>query len=281
MAKKRNPNLGPSPMRAKKRRLFYIRSLIVIFFLSVILISSAILSDHQKVQIKEIIIVDNAAVSNNEITSIVESETAGRYWYLFSKNNILIFPRFQIKKAILADIKTIQSVKVSWNTWNSIKIKVVERKPHAVWCGETPDSSNEDCLFLDQKGYAFSTTSNTSGSVFVKNYGSTPKLGETFMSVELYNLIYNLIKTLDLNNIKVVTFFYDGFDFRFYLNTGPIIIFNDKNNLSTLTSFDSAFQNLFSAINSGNLDLINGAEEINYIDLRFGDKVVVGKKENK
>ena len=72
--------------------------------------------------------------------------------------------------------------------------------------------------------------------------------------------------------MKVISLSFDGFDYKLALESGPIIIFNNKND------FNLSFQNLFTAIQTKNLDLINDTNTINYIDLRFDNKIVVGKK---
>jgi hypothetical protein len=282
MSVKRNPNLGPSQMRAKKRRLFLIRFIIVSFFVLIFLFSLAIFSGHQKIKVQTITLSGNAAVPNDEILSIVNRDMAGRYWHLFSRSNSLIFPRFKIKKDILNEIKTINSVNISWQNWQEISIKFSERKPHSVWCGDIlPDFvviKEEECFFADKDGYIFSQAPIFSGSLFIKNYGSlTPNqnnpIGSYFLTKERYSQIYNLIKILESNNLSVVSVFFTGSDFNFKLKNGPVIIFNTKNDLG------SSFENLFTAIKSGDLNLEGEANIINYIDLRFENKVLVGKKE--
>jgi hypothetical protein len=287
MSVKRNPNLGPSQMRAKKRRLFLIRLTIVSFFVLLILFGLAIFSGHQKVKIQNISLSGNAAVSDEEILSIVRRDLVGRYGYLFSKSNSLIFPRFRIKRDLLAEIKTIKDLEISWEGWQKISINISERKPHAVWCGDTmPDFEIDkglniketECFFLDNSGYIFSRAPVFSGGMFVKDYGllsslETDPIGSYFLTKETYEKIFSLLEILEQNRLSVVSLFFDGYDYRFKLSCGPTIIFNDK------SDFISSFENLFSAIETKNLDLENESELINYIDLRFDNKVVVGKKE--
>jgi len=284
MAVTRNPNLGPSQMRARRRRLFFIRFSIVLFFLLVIIIALAILSGHEKVKVETINISGNATTTSNEVLAIARQDMAGRYFYLFSKSNSLIFPRFQIKKDILMNIKTIKDVDISWTGWKEISITLFERKAHSVWCGNDMETINSVCFLVDKEGYIYSLAPVFSGSMFIKNYGPlapnqlnnishiTP-IGSYFLPKNIYTQIYNLIDILDQNNLKIVSVSFDGFDYKFTLEAGPKIIFNEKND------FNSSFQNLFTAIETKNLDLVKDASLINYIDLRFDNKIVIGKKE--
>ena len=81
-----------------------------------------------------------------------------------------------------------------------------------------------------------------------------------------------MIHILKNNNLNVVSVLFDGSDYQFVLDIGPTLIFNNKNN------FESSFQNLFSAIETKNLDLEKGVKNINYIDMRFDNKIVIGRK---
>jgi len=270
MAVIRNPNLGPSQMRLKRRRLFWVRFSIIIFFLLVIVLGLAIFSGHEKVIIKSVTISGNASITEDEILNIVNRDISRRYGYLFARKNYLIFPRFQIKKDLLTEIKTIKDLDISWAGWGEINISIIERKAHSVWCGDDIKIINGECFLVDSNGYVYKKAPVFSGSIYVKNYGQLT--GEYFLDSHVYGQIFEIIKILEENNIKVISVYYDGFDYYFGLEAGPDIIFNDK------TSFKQSFQNLFTAIESDNLDLFNGADKINYIDLRFDNKIVVGKK---
>ncbi len=281
MKANRNSNLGPSHLRAKKRRLFFVRSGIVSFFFLVLLFGLAIFSGHEKVIIKEIKISGNISVSENDILNIFNQNTANRYWYLFAKKNFLIFPRLQIKQALLSEIKNIQNVNISWTGWGKVQIAIDERKPHSVWCSNDPKALDQSCFFVDKDGYIYSKAPIFSGSVFIKNYGDCADcepIGKYFLNKLLYTELFNLISILAENNLKVISLIYEEGNFKFVLESGPQIIFNNKSNQIGDSSFDRVFTNLFTAISTKDLDLETEAYKIDYIDLRFANKIVIGKK---
>ena len=186
-------------------------------------------------------------------------------------------------KLAVENIKTIKDVDVSWKNWQTISINITERKPHSVWCGNDIKIVDTTCYFVDKEGYIYSQAPIFSGTMFTKSYGpliynqipnldKTQVIGNYFLPSETYVQIFNLIQMLDQNNRKVISLSCDGADYKFILEQGPVIIFNNKNN------FLLSFQNLFSAISTKNLDLDKDAGKINYIDLRFDNKIVVGKK---
>lgn len=271
MSVKRNPNLGPSQMRQRRRRLFFIRFYIILFLLLFTILGLAIFSGSDKLKIQTIIVSGNAAVSSDDILSIVNRDMMGRYGYLFSKSNSLIFPRYQIKKDLLEEIKTIKDLDVNWDNLQQISIIITERKPHSVWCDEL-----SNCYFVDKSGYVYSQAPVFSGSMFIKVYGnvstSTSPVGQFFLPKRVYEEIFVLIDLLEEKKITINTVTFDGIDYRFNLESGPAIIFNTTN------SFEQSFGNLFGAIETKNLDLEKEAGSIKYIDLRFDNKIVIGKK---
>jgi hypothetical protein len=229
----------------------------------------AILSGHDRVKIKKIIISGNAAVSADEILTIASRDLIGRYWSLFAKSNSLIFPRWQIKEDILTEIKTVKDLDISWEDWQTISIALTERKPQAVWCGSDP-TINPSCSFLDKSGLIYRPAPIFSGNLFIKNYGQPT--GDFFLPTEKYLVITDLINQLIEKNLRVIQVFFDGVDYRFTLETGPIIIFSSTGDPSL------SFRNLWAAIATNNLDLIQESASINYVDLRFENKIVIGKK---
>jgi hypothetical protein len=262
MSVKKNLNLGSSQARAKKRRLFWVRFSIVTFFVLVIVFGLAIASGHRKLVIKDFVVTGNDSVPTSEIIATAGDTVAGRYFGLFARRNFLIYPVFELKENILEQFKTIKEVDITWQGWQTVAIKVVERKPHSVWCGDGPKAPEPVCSFVDKEGFVFDQAPTFSGSLFIKNYGELSQ----------YKNIFSLIEGLDDTGLEVSEVYFDGFDFHFTLTSGPEIIFNDKEG-----GFAVAFQNLFTAISSGNLDLVKDAANIKYIDLRFDSKIVIGK----
>ncbi len=283
MPVKKNPNLISSQVREKRRRLFWIRFNIILFFALVIIFTLAILSGHQKVSIQNFLIEGNGAVSTNQILNIAQTDISGRYLGLFARKNILLFPRLKIENDILNQIKTIKDVDVSWVDWQTVRIKVVERKPHSVWCGDDFQVKEQTCYFVDETGYVFSLAPAFSGTLFIKDYSyveAENPIGFTILPQGIYLKIFSLIDILADYKISVsawqVVEVAGGLDFTFILENGPKILFNDREG-----GFVASFQNLLTALDAGKIDLRNEENNIDYVDLRFESKVVVGKKNDK
>jgi len=182
---------------------------------------------------------------------------------------------------LLSEIKTIQDLNISWNGWGKVQIQIDERKPHSVWCGNDPKALDQSCFFVDQEGYIYNKAPIFSGSVFIKNYGDCADcepIGKYFLDKFLYTELFNLISILAENDLKVISLIYEEGDFKFVLESGPILIFNNENSQFGENDFERVFTNLFTAIATKDLDINTEAENIEYIDLRFDNKIVIGKK---
>jgi cell division septal protein FtsQ len=269
-------------MRQRRRRLFFIRFYIILFFLLVIVFGLAILSGHERVRIQTILVTGNASVMSDDVLAIANQDMAGRYWYLFARNNSLIFPRWKIKADLLREIKNLKAVDISWQDWQTISIQVSERRPHSTWCGETVEAPAGECYFLDKSGYIYDSAPVFSGSLFIKNYGpltGEAPVGQSFLPAGVYSALYALIDILAEKGLRVTALSYDGSAYQFYLDRGPVIIFTDHNGPSVLAGFESAFVNLLTALETKNLNLDKDGDNIKYIDLRFDNKIVIGKKD--
>ncbi|MEI6528421.1 MAG: hypothetical protein WCO10_01980 [bacterium] len=275
MSATRNPNLGPSQLRLKKRRLFWIRSYIVAGVLFVLVIGLAIASGIEKTKIKNISVSGNVSVTKGEILDITERDLEGRYWYLFSRRNSLIFPRFKIESDLSLGIKRFEAVNVGWVDLNTIEIIVKERKPYSLWCG-ADERISDQCYFMDNTGYIFGVAPIFSGNAFLKYFGKIDEkkdpIGQYYLGAADYPAIDSFVAKFNELGYRLDSVSFDGRDFYLTLENGVQVILPGKNNLNAL------FDNLSLAISSKQIDFL-GNTSLKYVDLRFDNKILVGKKE--
>ncbi len=270
MPSKISTKFSSAERRAKQRRLFWVRLYIIVFFVLVFVFGLAILSGQDFWTIKTYLVQGNNTIPTSRILEIANENTRGRYLALYARNNFLIYPREKIEQAIEKEFKTVKNIEVGWQSWQVVSINIVERKPYAVWCGEHINT-DQACYFIDHSSFVFDKAPNFSGPIYLKFFG--PVSEEGFYFKDEFTLLNSLIKKLSDSGLEVRTVDFDGHDFTFYLSSGVKIIFNDRNG-----GFVKNFDNLFLALNSGNLDLHKNTESLDYVDLRFESRVVIGKK---
>lgn len=242
-----------SPKNVKKKRLKLIAKVSFVLFLLIIIIGSFSYSSKSPVlRIQNIEIIGNISVSSKDITDFVKSKLTGNYFFFFPKNNSLLYPRNFIQNSILSLFIQLNSVDVRLKNLNTLEINVSERKPYSLWCvGELMDAN--ECYFMDKSGLIFAKAPSFSGNVFIRYYGKKYSEEKQFKEIDSF---IQAIQKLDISVIAVSA--KDNGDFEIVSKTGQIFFNNKK-------SFDDTLANL--------MIILKEKKNINYIDLRYGNKV--------
>lgn len=277
---RRNPNLKSSLARRRRRKIFTIKAVLVFLLLIGFVFLLSWFSKISPIQIAEIEISGNSAVSKDEIESLIRKETFGNYFMLFSKNNVFLYPRKSMERKILNDFKKIEKAEIKSKWFNKIIVKIAERKEDSLWCsgekdsGNNKDENSRNCYFMDKEGVVFSPTPKFSGNVFIRYYGlldGADPIGKAYISAEKFKEIRGFVNSLKNSGLVPVVFLAETeSDYEIYLENGSKIIFDDKQPL------DKTLDNLESSLGEIGLVKNHGASssiKLNYVDLRFGNKV--------
>ncbi|MFC1615006.1 cell division protein FtsQ/DivIB [Patescibacteria group bacterium] len=226
-------------------------------------------SGNEKALISEINISGNEVTNEKDIRKITQREMSGKYGWLFHRDNIFIYPKRNIEKELFALDKRIQEINIYRDSLTGIAIEVSERKPRYVWCESAHEEEVADnCFFLDDEGYIFAKAPQFSGSVFFEFYGTRDfadnPLGNTFFEKSEFEKFVALKNEMERFNFEPVAFMEkEKGDFNILLKDGVNIMFNKNQDI------DVQLENLNSVaetINSSN-------KQLEYVDLRFGNKV--------
>ena len=239
---------------------------------------------NQSVRITDIYVEGNSAVPNKNIKELVLSNINDKYLWLFPKNNILIYPRGRIKQDILAVFKRIYYIKINVIDLTSIVITIKERDPFALWCGENPvnvkSATSNLCFFIDNTGFVFSRAPNFSDNVYFTVYGALQEtsfgqnildvsIGKRFLEKEYFESIMLFRDALSNEGVSTdYLIFQDNNDIELYITTGGKIVFNKKQDIEKI------FRDLISAIGAKEVAGTNIWGSLEYIDLRFDNKVL-------
>jgi hypothetical protein len=151
----------------------------------------------------------------------------------------------------------------------------------------TPESAAEKCYFLDDNGVIFSEAPTFSGDAYFKYYGGvmgeTP-IGQTYLATTtVFQDVSNFVQSVSQTSLAPISVSAesDG-GFTMQLSSGGKIYFNLSQPLSqTAGNLKALLQNLqisstllgssvpTGSASSGSTSISN----IDYIDLRFGDKL--------
>ncbi len=256
-------NYKSSKLIKRKKKIFIFK--IVTFIILTILVISGIsyFSNSEIVKISNIEINDTKFFDKKEILTIVDEELKNSHLMIFGKDNILLLPRHTIEKRIKEYHNSIEKVTVSLSGLKSISINIKEYNPVAVWC------SGEECYYINDSGLVFIKTSFDYDKNLVKfhDWIHDDPLGKIYTDAETFKKMMTLINLVAKVPLKVVSVnTEDGLTFFLYTDSNTRLLYeiNDDpeevaNNLNTVIEKD--------AINRAQLN------NIDYIDLRFGNKV--------
>lgn len=207
--------------------------------------------------------VDPALVQNY-ITTLFASEPHS----LLSHRNIFLYPRSSIEQGIVNAFPRVQTATVSRPSWWSteLDVRILERDPYALWC----DSGV--CYLMDQGGLIFSAAASTTIADVPSHYvfeggiatGTIP-IGQQYVSAHLPGII-ELLDELGRAGFTPNGASVEGdTDFSIQFADGSRLLASYGEDPGTLT------KNLQIVLSSDALK--NASGQIDYIDLRFGDKV--------
>ncbi len=266
--------------RVRRLRIFILFLILIIIFIFAL----AFFSDTKKMKIDNVVIEGNHIIDKEEIESEIYKNISGRYFYLFSRSNSLIYPHEKIYDSILSNFPRIESLSVSRDNFKKLHIKITERVGTFLYCGKDiplkEEEIGENCYFINNDGFIFDEAPYFSGNIYFKYYLKLKKevdpSGQQMISVENFHKMTRFIDKITGLGFKPIYIEIDQNETNsLYLeskdnNLTPKIIF--KNNVD----FEVIYDNLNLAMQKKEF-----AEEINskyntllYIDLRFKNKVL-------
>jgi len=253
-----------SSLYAKRVRAKMMIAVVIFALLAGIFYGVYWLSYHPRLSIQEVEINGDESIPASDIREIVNGILNNNTWQYISPRNIFLYPREDIVDAILVKYPRIRSVTVGRDSLLSqtLDVTIDERAPFAQWCNDT------DCYLLDISGfiYADATSTRKMPYTFTGYFPATSTvIGRTFAGVHMFG-----IKTL-----------LDQLSQAGYTPTQIAILSDDDFTVQLQDSFylklsfgedvNSVVRDLQLVLASP--ELKDKEDQIEYIDLRFGDRV--------
>lgn len=268
----------------KKRRKKLIRYAVFLTFFIFIFGGLSYTSYRKEFRINEVVLKGGLLVTEKEIKEESMEFMKGSYFWLFPKNNIFIYSKRSLEKNLTDKFKRIETIEISRESLTKIVVEITERKPVAIWCKELQNITNatttetvdvlqkEECFFIDLYSTIFAPAPNFSGDAYFKYYGLVQKdspIGEKYIasSTQFTNInnFIDLVKKLDIKPRYLKA--KEENEFSLVLFGGGEIYFDINKSL------DTAYINLETLLKSPELsgEIINS--NLDYIDLRYGNKL--------
>lgn len=233
----------------------------------VLVIPALILLSHvPQINVHGVEVTGTTLIPQTEVVRVSEDILNAAGNHIVSRRMIINYPRYQIEAALKANFSSIETAHVSVKgLWNPmLKVAIKERLPKDVWC-TTPEAS--DCYRLDDDGYVYEHAEKE-GFYFSGGIDVAPGsdvLGKRFLPGMLTQarIIVEKLKEMGLNpvsmhmvsNTEFAVMLFTGGSVKGVLSADPVLFLS---NLQAVTGAEAL---------RGKLD------QIEYIDMRFGDRV--------
>ena len=225
-----------------------------------------------KLNVRTVLVSGNSVVSTEDVLDIFRAATRGRNFLIFSRANILWYPKQQIIDTLRYSYSWIDTVSIDRINLTTVGIKIKERVPAAVWCGVSLDKP-VPCRLADAQGLIFAKAPEFSGAVYVKLYGplvSADWRGVQYFSQEGAAHMLNFSKSLSGIGFQPVSVEVSGTNtYDVFLNSGTRVSVQVSDPVSTIVSNIAMLlsQKIFAESQTSNFS------NLVYIDARFGNKL--------
>lgn len=218
----------------------------------------------QQLAVADVSVQGVQQLSVESLAQSVKDDLNQSKFHLFSQKNIFLYPKSKIESELSVDFPRIKNVSVARESLfaAALLVTVQERAPYATWC------RGSSCYVFDSRGFIFADKSEVPEKSYVFYGGLLPDaepIGQTFLQGRLPETI-SFLDALGAVGYAVQGFSVDSEkDFTVMLSSGQKL----------LASFDippdQLLRNLTTTLESESLQ--GKFETLEYIDLRFGNKV--------
>jgi cell division septal protein FtsQ len=261
-----------SPEVQEQRRRFAKRMTLIFGTLTILIIVGVIfLLRMNSIQIKETNIEGVSIIDKKEVEDTVRGTLSGNYLWFIPKSNTFLYSVKKLNNILVQKFPGIYSLNVGREGFGKVYVKIVERKPQALYCEAGNEEATPECYFVDSSGKVFAQAPYFSGNVYFVYKGKLNQedpMGAQIFTVQDFSIFESFIKQAGnkLGLGIVGAELKDVGDFDLLLSSGAKILLN-KN-----ISYDDMFNNLDAVFKSQQLSS-STLSTLDYIDMRFGNKV--------
>lgn len=259
------------PLRVQRRKRRIVTAVASVLFVAVMAYAVHLISYAPRLTIQSITVQGTQYVPADLVLSYVESVLDDGSYHFLARDNIAVYPKDVIEAGIVRDFPRIKTASVGRASTfsNALVVSVAERAPFARWCA-APSGSSTACFLMDETGFVFSEhgpfdPKPNEQYVFSGGFDTDNPIGRTFEPDHLSGIVSLLAKLREARfaPLGVVKERADdlsipleqGFALKATYGSDPERVVRDLELV------------LASEVLRGKVD------ELEYVDLRFGNRV--------
>jgi hypothetical protein len=249
-----------------------VKIVLIIVLLGGLIWGLSALSYVSKLNVQTVSVTGNSAVPTDEVVAIAQGALQGQDLLIFSRANILWYPKRQILNTLQYSYSWIDTVSINRVGLTAIEIKIKERVPVAVWCGVGQEKPTP-CQLIDPQGRLFAKAPDFSGAAYLKLYGPLTFAGwrgAEFFTQDGLDHMLGFAKALpDIGFQPLVAVVTSANTYDMFLSSGSYISVQVSDPIPTIISNIGLLlsQKMFADSQTSNFS------NLVYIDARFGNKL--------
>lgn len=220
--------------------------------------------------VSSITVTGGETIAHEEIHRITEEKLSGSYFKLIPHRFVWTYP----ESAITASIEALERIKTVhlFRSGTELMISFSEYHPASLWC-TTVDST--DCLFLDERGYAFGNAPTLTGSAFIRysDPRRQPEIGTFAFDSETQTKLLQFADIAEERfGLSIFHIEQSGLqEITYYIGGGGALKVTQR------IPLEETLRNLETILTSAEFEHLKPGN-FQYIDLRYGDKVFVNEE---
>lgn len=244
------------------------------------------ISQNEKWRIERIEVVGAHAILSDDIVRAVQPKLYGNNYFVYSRKNSLLFPRKEIEQSLLLGFPRLKSVEILRASAHVIEVRINERKPFALWCGLASEKPATACWYTDGTGFIFDMAPIFSEGAYLQLYGfldtgdDIDPLRKNIPRREFENIGVFVRALASQGIILSRASFFKGGEMSIVIRgsdsypmlAGVSVRFRNEQNVGVLV------KNFMAALPVQFPQSVPLKKKLEYVDLRFGNKVFFGFK---
>jgi cell division septal protein FtsQ len=242
-----------------------------LFVLLLLLTGIVMLTRISSLQISMVKVSGNSFVPTEEIQNKTDEVLGSHYLFFIPKRNVFLFPKHELADK-LKENPAVIDVSINKDLFDTLSIVVTEQEKEAIYCDSFEKT---ECFYINNEGYLYSKVGQDhplDQEIIVYLEGERKKVREMVLEPDLYQDVISFIKSSARYGIPVVSA---------HVKSDGIIEFTTQSSARLITSryddFEKDFSN-FIALFEKEILIREQLGQIDYVDLRFGNKVFYKNK---
>lgn len=223
--------------------------------------------------ISKIQITGTMFVSQEEIEQKTKGLLEERLVWIIPRSNIFLFSKNKLEEKIKEN-PAVVSVRIRKHFFKTLSIEIQEQEKEMIYC---TSFEKTECFYINKQGFLYGQVTDIiipEQEIIIYNLKESKKIKDTLIEESIYQDIVLFIKNSARHNIRIG---------EVHLKQDDVVEFVSREHMRIITSiydeFGKDFANLIALLEQA-VVTPEQFSNIDYIDLRFGNKVFYKNRTN-